>query len=118
VILADTSVWVDHLRRKDLRLAGLLAEAQICCHPFVIGELALGHLLRRAEILALLANVPQVVPAAHAEVLRFVEEQALAGSGLGWGDVHLLCAAARDRTQLWTSDRRLADAAVRLGLAA
>jgi len=117
VILADTSVWVDHLRRKDLRLAGLLAEAQVCCHPFVIGELALGNLRRGSEILGLLANLPQMAPAAHAEVLGFVEEQALAGSGLGWVDVHLLCAAARDRTPLWTFDRRLAEAAMRLGLA-
>jgi predicted nucleic acid-binding protein len=118
VILADTSVWIDHFRLKNTRLAGLLNDAQVSCHPFVIGELALGPLRRRAEILTLLANLPQVAPVAHAEVLRFVEEQALAGTGLGWVDVHLLCAATRDRTRLWTLDRRLAAAAVRLGLAA
>src|SRR5262249_7248363 len=72
VILADTSVWVDHLRQKNLRLAGLLAEAQVCCHPFVIGELALGNLRPGSEILGLLANLPQMAPAAHAEVLGFV----------------------------------------------
>jgi predicted nucleic acid-binding protein len=117
VILADTSVWIDHLRWKNVRLAGLLAEAQVSCHPFVIGELALGNLRRGSEILELLASLPQMAPAAHAEVLRFVEEQALAGSGLGWVDVHLLCAAARARTPIWTFDRRLAGAAMRLGLA-
>jgi predicted nucleic acid-binding protein len=118
VILADTSVWIDHLRQGEPRLAGLLEEGQIVCHPFVTGELALGHLQRRAEILTLLANLPQTVPAAHEEVLRFVERYTLQGTGLGWVDVHLLCSAARDRSQLWTFDRRLAAAAARLGLAA
>src|SRR5262249_9605228 len=117
VILADTSVWVDHLRQKNVRLAGLLAEAQVCCHPFVIGELAIGNLRRGSEVLSLLANLPEMAPAAHAQVLEFCAEHELGGSGVGWVDVHLLCAAARDRTPLWTFDRRLADAARRLGLA-
>jgi predicted nucleic acid-binding protein len=116
VILADTSVWVDHLRQGNARLERLLGDSRILCHPFVTGELALGHLRRRAEILALLANLPQASPAAHAEVLGFVEENRLVGSGLGWVDVHLLCAAALERAQLWTLDRRLAGAAARLGL--
>lgn len=118
MILVDTSIWVDHLRRGDPRLADLLATAQVVCHPFVIGELALGHLRRRAEILTLLANLPQAVPAAQEEVLGFIEEHSLLGSGLGWVDVHLLTAAARDGSHFWTSDRRLAAAAARLGLAA
>jgi predicted nucleic acid-binding protein len=118
VILVDTSIWVDHLRQGEPRLAGLLNAAQVVCHPFVIGELALGHLRRRAEILNLLAHLPQAVPASHEEVLGFVEEHALPGIGLGWVDVHLLCAAARDRSGFWTFDRRLAAAATRLGLMA
>jgi predicted nucleic acid-binding protein len=116
VILVDTSVWIDHLRRGNPDLAELLQDARVLCHPFVAGELALGHLQRRAEILALLSNLPQTAPAAHEEVLGFVEEHALAGSGLGWIDAHLLCAAARDHLQLWALDRRLASAAARLGL--
>jgi predicted nucleic acid-binding protein len=116
VILADTSVWVDHFRRGNARLRTLLGDSRILCHPFVIGELAVGHLRRRAVLLTLLADLPQTSPAAHEEVLAFVEAHALAGSGLGWIDVHLLCAAALERAQLWTLDRRLAGAAARLGL--
>jgi predicted nucleic acid-binding protein len=116
VILADTSVWVDHLRHGNARIATLLQETQIVGHPFVTGEIALGHLKHRTEILALLASLPQAAPAEHEEVLRFVADNDLAGSGLGWIDVHLLAATALSRSRLWTLDRRLAAVASRLGL--
>jgi predicted nucleic acid-binding protein len=116
VILADTSVWVDHLRHANVRMAALLEEGEITGHPFVIGELALGYLKERREILALLANLPQATLADHEEVLRFVDQRELAGRGLGWVDVHLLAAAALDRSGLWTLDRRLAAVASSLGL--
>jgi len=116
VILVDTSVWVDHLRHGSPRLAGLLETGEVVGHPFVSGEVALGHLRNRAEILALLASLPQAVTAVHDEVLGFVEQYSLAGSGLGWVDVHLLCAAVFDRSRLWTLDRRLHAAAERLGV--
>jgi len=116
VILADTSVWVDHLRHANIRMAALLEEGDIAGHPFVVGELALGHLKQRREILALLADLPQATLADHKEVLHFVDQKGLAGSGLGWVDVHLLAAAALDRSGLWTLDRRLATVASSLGL--
>jgi hypothetical protein len=116
VILADTSVWVDHLRRGNARLATLLEETQVAAHPFVIGEIALGHLKQRVEILTMLASLPQAPSAEHDEVLRFVSENELMKSGLGWIDVHLLAAAALGRSRLWTLDRRLAAVASRLGL--
>jgi hypothetical protein len=68
------------------------------------------------EILAMLASLPQAPSAEHDEVLRFVSENELMGSGLGWIDVHLLAAAALGRSRLWTLDRRLAAVASRLGL--
>jgi predicted nucleic acid-binding protein len=115
VILADTSVWIDHLRQGNAELAGLLEASEIVCHPFVTGEIALGHLKRRAEILSLLAALPQARLATHDEVLGFIEEHGLVASGLGWVDAHLLCAAL-DGSRLWTFDRRLAGVAARLGL--
>jgi predicted nucleic acid-binding protein len=118
VILVDTSVWVDHLRHGNMRLRALLADARVVGHPFVTGEVAMGHLRRPAEILTLLENLPRAVQAEHEEVLRFVAEHKLAGSGLGWIDAHLLCSAALDRSRLWSLDRRLAAVASRLGLGA
>lgn len=57
--LADTSVWVDHLRREGHPLAALLDEDLVLCHPFVVGELACGSLSHRDRILGLLDALPR-----------------------------------------------------------
>jgi len=108
VILVDTSVWVDHLRRGNTRLAGLLEDTAVCCHPFVIGELACGRLGNRGEILALLQSLPQLRSATDGEVLYFIEQQQLMGRGIGYVDAHLLAAAKlAGVSELWTLDKRL-----------
>jgi predicted nucleic acid-binding protein len=116
VILVDTSVWIDHLRVANVRLATLLDDGQVCSHPFVIGELACGNLRRRDEFLSLLANLPEVTGVPDDEVMRFIEGHRLMGRGLGWIDVHLLASAAAAPAQLWSTDRRLVGAASRLGV--
>lgn len=118
MILVDTSVWVEHLRRGDAGLRELLDVVEVATHPFVCGELSLGHLRRRNEILALLDDLPQIEVAAHEEVLALVERRDLPGSGIGWIDAHLLAAAALSGASLWTFDRRLAAVAADLGLSA
>jgi predicted nucleic acid-binding protein len=117
VILVDTSVWVDHLRRTEPLLVERLRNDEVSCHPFVIGELACGRLRRRDEVLRLLGTLPVAPAVAHDEVLGFVERHRLAGSGIGWIDAHLLASAALGRLRVWTQDRRLRIAARRLGLA-
>jgi predicted nucleic acid-binding protein len=49
MILADTSVWVEHFRRGQKTPMALLEDAEIVMHPFAVGELAVGQLPRRAE---------------------------------------------------------------------
>jgi predicted nucleic acid-binding protein len=117
MVLADTSVWVDHLRRGVPRLAGFLEAGEVACHPFVIGELACGNLRRREEILMLLSSLPAIGKAGDDEVLRFTAQHQLQGKGLGLVDIHLLAACALARRPLWTRDAPLARAAARLGLA-
>ena len=111
MILADTSVWVHHLRQGNHRLGALLSDGQVACHPFVIGELACGNLKNRSEVLLLLRRLPSAVPATHDEVLTLIEARRLMGRGLGWIDAHLLGAAVLQGFNLWTLDRRLALAA-------
>jgi len=60
MVLVDTSVWVEHLRRGEARLAALLDAGEVLCHPLVVGELACGNLRRRGEILGLLGELPSL----------------------------------------------------------
>lgn len=116
MVLIDTSVWVDHLRRGNDSLVDLLNEGMVACHPFVIGELACGQLRNRAEVLGLLAVLPAVQLAEHDELMTLVDSHRLFGRGLGWVDVHLLGSAHLSACTLWTLDKALTDAAKTLGV--
>ncbi len=117
MILVDTSVWVDHLRRTDRVVAAQLAAGLVLTHPFVVGEIACGVMARRAETLALLQELPVTSVASHAEVLGFIERHSLASRGVGYVDLHLLASAMMTpHTLLWTRDRRLAAVTGELGL--
>ena len=116
MILVDTSIWVDHLRRPNARLTALLEDGEVLWHPFVLGELILGNLRPDSEVPLFLMELPKAVVAEHEEALAFVRRHALAGSGIGWVDVHLLCSAALSRARLWTLDGRLQAHALPLDL--
>lgn len=118
MILADTSVWVDHLRRGDVRLAELLEKASVLMHPFIVGEIACGSLAARPTVLELLHDLPCAVVAEPDEVLSFIEHHRLWGKGMGCVDVHLLAAVALTKgATLWTRDKRLRAATETLGCA-
>ena len=114
MVLVDTSIWVSHLKSGNAHLKELLQEGKVISHPFIIGELACGNLRNREEILSLLQTLPEAVTAAHDEVLQFIVEQRLMGLGLGYVDIQLLAAARLTAVPLWTYDKRLKAAAVRL----
>ncbi|MHB0867321.1 MAG: type II toxin-antitoxin system VapC family toxin [Thermoleophilia bacterium] len=116
MVLVDTSVWVEHLRKGNSGLATLLDEGDVICHPFIIGELACGNLKNRDEILRLLNSLDDAAFAEHEEVMRFIETQGLMGQGLGFIDMHLLVSARLSGISLWTLDKRLDQACSRLGL--
>lgn len=117
MILVDTSVWVDHLRRDNAPLAKLLDAGRVLIHPFVIGEVALGHMRQRKVILAALSDLPRTQVATEEEVLSFIEHNTLFGRGVGYIDVHLLAAVRlTPGSSLWTKDRKLHAVADALGL--
>lgn len=118
MILVDTSIWIDHLRRGDRLLAAALEAGEVVCHDFVIGELACGRLSARAEILQLLEALPCAPIVEHEEVLAFVARNDLAGIGIGWIDAHLLASSRLAALELWTRDTRLRSAAHRIGTVA
>jgi predicted nucleic acid-binding protein len=118
LILVDTSVWVDHLRRAEPELNRLLQTFDALVHPFVVGELALGGLQNRSSILTFLQIQPQAQVIADSIVLQLIGKHGLYGRGIGYVDAHLLAAASMTpSTSLWTRDKKLRAASARLGIA-
>ena len=117
MILVDTSIWIDHLRVGDPKLGALLQDGHVLTHPCVIGELALGQLSHRSDILGLLRNLPHAQTATDDELLHLVENRHLFGLGIGYVDAHLLAATLLTAgARLWTRDKRLAAVIAQLKL--
>ena len=116
MVLVDTSIWIDHLRSGNAKLSALLNDGEVAIHPFIIGELACGNLKNRKEIISLLHTLPHIAKADDDEVLFFIEKHKLMGRGIGLIDIHLLASCKLGKARLLTKDKRLRDAAERLGL--
>ncbi|HEY6490990.1 MAG: type II toxin-antitoxin system VapC family toxin [Terracidiphilus sp.] len=117
MILADTSVWIDHFRKTDAELQRRLVAREIAAHPFVVGELALGPLPNRSRVLFYLDHLPAVRTAQQQEVRQMVETHTLHNLGIGLVDAHLLAAALiTPGTELWTRDTKLRKVAAKLGI--
>jgi len=117
MILVDSSIWVDHIRAPDVHLSALLADRRVLMHPFVIGEVALGAIRTRAQVLRSLHDLPEVVVARDSEVLGLIDSNALFGIGIGYVDAHLLASCRlTPGARLWSRDKRLAAAAGRLNV--
>jgi predicted nucleic acid-binding protein len=110
-------VWVDHLRKSDVRLAQLLDIGRVLCHPFIISELACGNLKNRLEILHALQDLPSAPILDFDEYMRFIDRNQLPGMGIGFVDVHLLASARLADAAIWTVDKRLKKVALKLGTA-
>jgi predicted nucleic acid-binding protein len=117
LILADTSVWIDHLRKDEPALVALLNSGQVVTHPYIVGELALGNLRQRKAILGAMQNLPQATVARDDEALAMIDRWALYGRGIGYVDAHLLASVPLSPgALLWTRDQRLRTVAVALSL--
>jgi predicted nucleic acid-binding protein len=115
--LADTSIWVDHLRLGDPILALELTRSSVLMHPFVVGELALGSLPNRVSLVRDLDSLPQARVARTDEVRIMIETRSLYSRGIGFVDAHLLASVAlTPNALLWTRDQRLRAVAKQLGL--
>lgn len=118
MILVDTSVWIDHLRAGNPALVALLQDGQVLAHPWVTGEIALGNLANRVEVLGLLGNLSQAAVATDTELLILIDRHRLFGRGVGYVDVQLLAATLlTSGSLLWSRDRRLIAIAAELGIA-
>lgn len=117
MILVDTSIWVTHLREGSRQLEKLLMDAEVMCHPFIIGELACSNIKNRNEIISLLKALPVAQIVDSDEFLFFTDQNNLMGKGIGFVDINLLASAKLAGVKLWTADKRLVSAADQLKLA-
>lgn len=107
--LVDSSIWIDHFRKSNPRLVQALTDQLVMCHPFIIGELALGSLKDRQTVISMLQALPQAAKADDDEVLKLIETQGLFSRGLGLIDAHLIASALIEGdVKIWTGDKRLA----------
>ena len=119
MILAHTSVWIDHLRSGNKEMRRHLDQGEIVIHPFVIAELALGSLKERTKTLALLDLLPQVRVARLSELRLMIEARRLYNLVIGLTDAQLIASVLMDApTLLWTRDKRLRKVAEGLGIQA
>ncbi len=119
MILVDTSIWIEFFRgsKTAARLPSLLADDAVLLHPWVLGELAAGHLGRtRSIVLRDLHLLPVAPVATDEQVLDLIDKRRLFGRGLSWVDAHLLAAAVSASATLWSIDRGLNSAAADLDL--
>ena len=117
MILADTFIWIDHLRSRNKELSKLLNQGQIVIHPFIIAELALGSLRERTKALALLDLLPQVRVAQLGEVRLMIEARCLYSLGIGLTDAHFIASVfLNPPALLWTRDKQLRKVTEALGI--
>ena len=118
-VLVDTSVWVDHFRKRNTALVGLIQLDQALTHPMVVAELACGTPpAPRAQTLADIALLRPAQQASLSEVQDFVEREQLYGLGCGLVDMALLASTViTPGAKLWTLDKRLAELAQRFDVA-
>lgn len=117
MILVDTSVWADHLHRPIPALLKDISGGLVVHHPFVTGELALGNPTNRRRLVEMLEALPQAGTIGQTALIEFIEDFSIGGTGVGFVDAHLLASARDQGLLIWTTDKRLAAQADRLGLA-
>jgi predicted nucleic acid-binding protein len=118
-VLVDTSVWVDHFRKRNEALENLLNQDLALMHHMVVGEIACGTPpTPRAQTLGDLSLLQMVQHASLRETMEFIERESMYGMGCGFVDMVLLTSTLiTPSAKLWTLDKRLAELAERFGVA-
>ena len=117
-VLVDISVWIDLFGQGKEAIQRVISHRDACCHPFVVGEFAVGNLGNRHNLIKLLKKMYKARVMADDDVLKLVKNKKLHGRGIGYIDCHLLASAYFGaETTIWTLDKRLYAAATELGVA-
>ena len=111
MVLVDTSIWINFLRKSDNQLPFLLTNGEVVTHEFIIGELACGNIKNRQEFFGLFSTLPRVKTCLSDEIIYFIENNNLYEKGIGYIDMNLLASALVSNVKLWTIDKKLKDTA-------
>ena len=118
MILVDTSVWIDDMRRPSSELRERVEAGQVLSHDMVLGELACGNLPDRSGFLGRLRELPTIEGPANEDLLKLIEDHGWMGRGIGYVDANLLGSVlVHEGASLWTLDNRLEAITAELGIA-
>ncbi len=117
-MLIDTSVWIDHFRKRNSALVDLIEADSALKHPMILVELACGTPpVPRAQTLSDIGLLQRANQASLMEVIDFIEREKLYGLGCGLVDMVLLSSTLiTPGASLWTLDKRLARLSKRFGV--
>jgi predicted nucleic acid-binding protein len=121
MILADTSIWIELLRKGRFKaeMADFVEADQLCIHPFVIAELACGSLPNRRKTLTYLDQLTALPVIPLADVRATIEARGLWSKGVGLTDAQLIASTlATPGVEIWTVDAALGRVAESLGFRA
>lgn len=121
MILADTSIWIEMFRKGGFKaeLENLIANDQLCIHPFVLAELACGSLPDRQRTLTYLDQLTALPIVRLADVRMMIEARGMWAKGIGLTDAQLIASClATPGAQLWTIDGPLGRVAESVGVRA
>ena len=121
MILADTSIWIEMFRKGRFKteMGNLVANDQLCIHPFVVAELACGNLPDRQKTLTYLDQLAALPIVRLADVRFMIEARGLWSKGIGLTDAQLIASClATPGTQIWTIDAALGRVTETLGIRA
>ena len=118
MIVVDTSIWIDHIHSGEPSLNSLLMRDHALMHPHALGEIALGSIRNREQVLARFLLLPVPMMAKEGHILSLIEDEKLVATGIGYTDAHLLASALiTPGGKLWTRDKHLHAQAERLAVA-
>ena len=118
MIVVDSSIWIDHIHVGEPLLDAHLLREHALMHPHVLGEVALGSISNRENVLARFGRLPVLNVAKEGYVLYLIDRQKLWSTGIGYTDAHLLASTLLTPDGvLWTRDKHLHTQAERLGVA-
>lgn len=113
MILVDTCVWIEYLKRRTpihAEMTRLLATYEVLAHEVVFAELIQGF--RREEEVELLLQFWHNMPASTCdggflEAGRLSFDEQLTRKGVGLIDAALVAEARHRGIKIWTLDKRL-----------